>query len=197
MQLVTPLATLLGPTQADALRVLARTDAGMTGRQVARVAGAAQHTGIKRALDKLEQAGLVRVDRGLQHSAYRVNREHLLWPAVELGLGAGDELERRIGDFVESVDAGVLSVSVFGSVARGTATPTSDLDLLVVFDAVVDTDVVVRLGDLVRRWTGNDCQVFDVTRADLRRFVAEGDPLVGSWRDEARTVFGEEIRTFI
>ena len=197
MQLVTPLATLLGPTQADALRVLARTDAGMTGRQVARVAGAAQHTGIKRALDKLEQAGLVRVDRGLQHSAYRVNREHLLWLAVELGLGAGDELERRIGDFVESVDAGVLSVSVFGSVARGTATPTSDLDLLVVFDAVVDTDVVVRLGDLVRRWTGNECQVFDVTRADLRRFVAEGDPLVGSWRDEARTVFGEEIRTFI
>jgi hypothetical protein len=39
--------------------------------------------------------------------------------------------------------------------------------------------------------------VFDVTRADLRRFVAEGDPLVGSWREEARTVFGEEIRTYI
>jgi predicted nucleotidyltransferase len=197
MQLAQPLATLLGATQADALRVLARTDSGMTGRQVARVAGAPQHTGIKRALDKLEAAGLVQVERGLQHSAYRVNREHLLWPAVELGLEAGDELERRIGAYVASAQAGVLSVSIFGSVARGTATPTSDLDLLVVFEETVDTDVVVRLGDLVRRWTGNECQVFDVTRADLRRFVAEGDPLVGSWREEARTVFGEEIRTYI
>ncbi|WP_144713132.1 nucleotidyltransferase domain-containing protein [Curtobacterium pusillum] len=197
MQLTQPLATLVGPTQANALRVLSRTDAGMTGRQVSRVAGAAQHTGIKRALDKLEQVGLVQVERGLQHSSYRVNREHLLWPAVELSLRAGDELERRIAAFVEDADAGVLSVSIFGSLARGTATESSDVDLLVVFADGVDTEVVVRLGDLVRRWTGNECQVFDVTRADLRRFVAEGDPLVGSWRDEARTVFGPDVRSLL
>ncbi|WP_181420371.1 nucleotidyltransferase domain-containing protein [Curtobacterium sp. MCBD17_023] len=197
MQLTAPLATLVGPTQADALRVLAQTDAGMTGRQVARVAGAAQHTGIKRALDKLEHAGLVCVERGLQHSAYRVNRDHLLWPAVELVLGAGAELERRIHDFLAGVDPSVLSVSIFGSVARGTATDESDVDLLVVFDTETDLDVVVQLGDLVHRWTGNECQVFDVTRADLERFAAEGDPLVGSWRADARTVFGPDIRTLV
>ncbi|MBT2503608.1 nucleotidyltransferase domain-containing protein [Curtobacterium sp. ISL-83] len=197
MQLAQPLATLLGSTQADALRVLARTDTGMTGRQVARVAGANQHTGIKRALDKLEQVGLVCVERGLQHSSYRANREHVLWPAVELGLGAGNELERRIAEFVQREDLDVLSASLFGSVARGDATETSDVDLLVVFAEAVDVDAVTQLGELVERWTGNECQVFDVTRADLLRFVREGDPLVGSWREEARTVYGSDIRTLL
>lgn len=197
MQLTAPLATLVGPTQADALRVLARTDAAMTGRQVARVAGAAQHTGIKRALDKLEHSGLVHVERGLQHSAYRVNREHLLWPAVELVLGARDELERRIHDFIAGTESDVLSVSIFGSLARGTATDESDVDVLVVFAVETDVDLVVRLGDLVQRWTGNVCQVFDATRADLERFAAEGDPLVGSWRADAHTVYGADIRSLV
>jgi predicted nucleotidyltransferase len=197
MQLTAPLATLTGRTQADALRVLAQSDAGMTGRQVARVAGAAQHTGIKRALDKLEHAGLVTVQRGLQHSAYRINRDHLLWPAVELVLGAHEELERRISEFIASSSAAVLSVALFGSLARGTATEDSDVDLLVVFDTDVDVDLIVRLGDLVQRWTGNDCQVFDVTRADLVRFAAEGDPLVGSWREDSRTVYGRDLQALL
>lgn len=66
-----------------------------------------------------------------------------------------------------------------------------------VFAAETDVDVVVRLGDLVQRWTGNECQVFDVTRADLERFAAEGDPLVGSWRADAHTVYGSDIRSLV
>lgn len=196
MELVEPLATLVGRTQSEALRALARTDTGMSGRQVARVAGAALHTGIKRALDRLERSGLVLVDRGLQHSSYRVNREHLLWPAVELALHARDELDRRIQELVGPSDA-VVSVSEFGSVARGTATDESDIDIVVVFADTVDDDLVGRLGDLVHRSTGNECQVFDTTIADLVRSVHEHDPIVDSWRRDARTIAGADIRELL
>ncbi|WP_185021597.1 nucleotidyltransferase domain-containing protein [Curtobacterium sp. PhB130] len=197
MEVAEPLATLVGRTAARAIRVLARTDSGMTGRQVARVAGVASHTGIKRALDKLELAGLVVVERGLQHSSYRANRSHVLWPAIELALEARQELERRIVHLVDRSDVGVISVSVFGSVARGDSTAASDVDLVVVFDDHVDTELIVELGSMVRIWSGNDCQVFDVTRPDLRRFAMENDPLLGSWRDDAKTVYGRDIRDLI
>jgi predicted nucleotidyltransferase len=137
------------------------------------------------------------VERGLQHSAYRVNRDHVLWPSIELALDANRELDRRIAAFVEASGEAVESVAVFGSLARGTATGESDVDLVVVFHDQVDADLVGTLGEQVRAWTGNACHVFDVTRADLARFVAEGDPLVGSWRADARTLYGKDLREIL
>jgi predicted nucleotidyltransferase len=193
MHLASPLATLVGGHQAAALRVLARTDAGMTGRQVARVAQAG-NTAIKRALDKLEHAGLVKVDRSLHSSSYRVNEDHVLWPALRLALDAPRVLDERIGQLVDESGVAVTSVSVFGSVARGEATDDSDVDLVVIYPGEPVVDLSVALGSAVERWTGNECQVFDVSRADLRRMVADGDPLVDSWRRDARTIVGEDLR---
>lgn len=197
MRLVDPLASLLADSQAGALRVLARTEAGMTGRQVARLAGAAQHTTTKRALDKLEGIGLVQVERGLQHSLYRANREHVLWPAIELSLDAASELERRLTALVSAECPGAVSVAVFGSVARGTASDASDLDLVVVSGEEPAGAFAVRLGDRVRAWTGNDCSVLDFTRDQLRTAVATGDPIVDSLRADARTVYGSELRDLL
>lgn len=196
MQLTFPLATLVGPGQAAALRVLARTDSGMTGRQVARVSQTA-NTGIKRALDRLELAGLVTVERGVHASSYRVNHDHVLWPALRLALDAPGELDHRIQKFIEHSGADVVSVAVFGSVARGEATDESDLDLVVVYREEVDVDVSVGLGSMVQRWTGNACQVFDVSLGDLTQMVAERDPLVGSWQSDARTIVGLDLRSLI
>jgi predicted nucleotidyltransferase len=193
MELASPLATLVSPGQASALRVLARTDAGMTGRQVSRVADM-PNTGIQRALEKLERAGLVTVDRNLHASSYRVNRDHILWPALRLVLDAPRELDHRIVEFVERADVDIVSVAMFGSVARGESTSESDVDLAVVYGSTPSDDFSVALGSMVERWTGNDCQVFDVTRADVARMVAEHDPLVDSWRRDARTVFGADLR---
>lgn len=193
MQLASPLATLVGGQQAAALRVLARTDAGMTGRQVARVAQTG-NTATKRALDKLEHAGLVTVNRGLHSSSYRVNEDHVLWPALRLALDASRVLDERIAHFVDGSGVPVTSVAVFGSVARGEATDDSDVDLVVVYPDELVVDLSVALGSAVERWTGNETQVFDVSREDLRKMVADGDPLVESWRKEARTIVGEDLR---
>jgi predicted nucleotidyltransferase len=197
MRLVDPLASLLADSQAGALRVLARTDAGMTGRQVARLAGATQHTTTKRALDKLEDIGLVQVERGLQHSVYRANREHVLWPAIELSLGASSELERRITELVGTEYPEAVSVAVFGSVARGTASESSDVDLVVVSGERPADAFAVRLGDRVRAWTGNDCSVLDFTPEQLRTAVDTDDPIVASLRADAHTLYGSELRELL
>lgn len=197
MRLVDPLASLLADSQAGALRVLARTETGMTGRQVARLTGAAQHTTTKRALDKLESIGLVSVERGLQRSVYRANREHLLWPAIQLSLDAGSELERRVVELVASHRPEVLSVAVFGSVARGTADDDSDVDLVLVTETASVDEFAVLLGDRVRTWTGNDCSVLDFTRDQLRAAVDARDPIVDSLRTDARTVYGADLRSLL
>ena len=196
MQLASPLTSLVGASQAAALRVLARTNSGMTGRQVARVADLG-NTGIKRALDKLEHAGLVTVDRGVHSSSYHVNQDHVLWPALRLALDAPQLLDQRIRDFVEQSGIDVVTVAVFGSVARGDATEESDVDLAVVYPGDPDEHLSVELGGHVERWTGNDCQVFDVSRAELSRMVAEADPLIESWRRDARTIVGTDLRGLI
>lgn len=197
VRIVDPLASLLADSQAGALRVLARTDAGMTGRQVARLSGAAQHTTTKRALDRLEGIGLVQVERGLQHSVYRANREHLLWPAIQLSLDAGSELEHRIVELIHAEQPDALSVAVFGSVARGTARDDSDLDLVVIAGTEPADEFAVLLGDRVRAWTGNDCAVLDFTQDQLRAAVESDDPIVESLRADARTLFGTELQSLL
>ncbi|WP_058727020.1 nucleotidyltransferase domain-containing protein [Curtobacterium luteum] len=197
MDLTNPLASILADSQADALRVLARTDVGLTGRQIARLSGTAQHTTTKRGLDKLERIGLVSVTRGLQHSEYRANRDHVLWPAVQAGLDAQDELSSRIASFVARRVPDAISAAVFGSVARGEATAASDVDIVLVTEAGGAEDVAVELGDLVRTWTGNDCGVLDFSREQLETAVHERDPIVDSLRADARTVHGTELRTLL
>ncbi|WFR68281.1 nucleotidyltransferase domain-containing protein [Curtobacterium flaccumfaciens] len=169
----------------------------MTGRQVARLSGAAQHTTTKRALDRLEAIGLVHVERGLQHSVYRANREHLLWPAIQLSLDAGSELERRLVELIRAEQPDALSVAVFGSVARGTARDDSDLDLVVIAGAEPVDEFAVRLGDRVRAWTGNECAVLDFTREQLREAVDSADPIVDSLRADARTLYGTELQELL
>lgn len=197
VDLTNPLASLLADSQADALRVLARTDVGLTGRQIARLSGAAQHTTTKRGLDKLERIGLVSVARGLQHSEYRANRDHVLWPAIQTCLDAQSQLASRIAAFVARRVPGAISTAVFGSVARGDATATSDVDIILVTEAGGVDELTVELGDLVRTWTGNDCGVLDFSREQLQTAVRERDPIVDSLRADARTVFGTDLRSLL
>lgn len=191
-----PLASLIADSQAAALQVLARTDAGMTGRQVARVAGAAQHTSIKRALDKLEHVGLVAVERSPQHSTYRLNRDHVLWAAVEAALNANDVLRNRIRTFLAD-KKDVLSAAIFGSVAAGTARDDSDVDIVLIYANDTNTDIATELGGNVERWTGNLCEVFDLTRAELADYIAADDPIVTFWKQNAETVYGADFQPML
>lgn len=196
MHLSQPLASMMSSVEAAAVDVLARADTDFTGRQVARLAGARNPNGIRKALLRLAEVGLVIATPEPHSTRYRANREHLLWPAVEAALAARDELEERIAAFASDASPG-STVALYGSVARGDATADSDVDLLVVNPDTTTEEVRNRftadLAGRVERWTGNPVQVYDLSDGRLREQLAARDPIAERWLGEARTVAGRTL----
>lgn len=122
---------------ADVLHILVdNPERKFTNRELHRVTGKGL-SGVNAAVDTLEALGVIIVDRSGRANAVQINPETLVksddrvttipqseYHAPVRAILA--ELEERIAE-----NAGVL---LFGSVARGTADRTSDIDLFVVVD---------------------------------------------------------------
>jgi len=209
MDLSNPIATVFPSLDGDVLTVLARTTRPLTGRQVAELAHRGSQSGVRLTLIRLEEQGLVLADSAGRSMLYRANRDHLLWVVIEPLLRAAESalqlLQERIVDVASSVlgaqASSATTIALFGSVARGTGTPASDIDLVVVLpDFVTDEGgqaAIDQISQAVLGWTGNDCNVFTAKRELLRNMVTSGDPMIESWRDDAVTFNGPELRELI
>lgn len=175
---VTP--TLDGPV----LRVLARTTQPMTRQQVTRLAGEASEAGVRKVLRRLAEQGMVIEQRIGTHYTYVANRDHILWPAVEVIMSAPDRLDAKIREHVEAWEVPALSVELFGSVAAGTSTAASDVDLMIYRPHLADDEVdswdsqVTDLRMAVERWTGNPCEILEIDPSTLVRMTAEEEPVL-------------------
>lgn len=197
MDLTAPLASFMKGLDAVALRVVARAGTELTGRQIARLAGAGTPANIRLSLLRLVDIGLVTSVPAPHAVMYSANRGHILWPAVEIAMNARHELNRRIASYAETSGFEGVTVALYGSVARGDSTQGSDVDLLVVFPDAVASDsrdeFVTGLRDSVQLWTGNDTQVYDLTESALARQRDENDPIVDSWTADGLIVFGNSV----
>lgn len=179
---VTP--TLDGPV----LRVLGRTTHPMTRQQVTDLIGDASEAGVRKVLRRLAEQGVVIEEQIGGRYVYLGNREHILWPAVEVFMTAADRLDARIRAHVEAWEVPALSVELFGSVAAGTSTADSDVDLMVYRPCVGDDQVVLwdsQVAELrlaVERWTGNACEILEIDPRTLVEMAAEEEPVFGSPR---------------
>jgi predicted nucleotidyltransferase len=182
---------------AVALHVVARAGAELTGRQVARLAGTGTPANIRLSLLRLVDIGLVISVPAPHATMFSANRSHILWPAVEVAMNARQELNRRIASFAAISAPEGVTVALYGSVARGDSTNTSDVDLLVVFPDTVTLDArddfVTGLRDSVQLWTGNDAQVYDLTTSTLTEQREEGNPIIKNWTADGVVVFGNSI----
>ncbi len=172
--------TLDGPV----LRVLARTTQPMTRQQVAGLAGQASEAGVRKVLRRLAEQGVVIEQRIGTHYTYVANREHILWPAVEVIMSAADRLDSRIREHVESWEVPALSVELFGSVATGTSTAESDVDLMIYRPHLADDKLqlwegqVTELRMAIERWTGNPCEILEIDSLMLVEMKAEDEPVL-------------------
>jgi predicted nucleotidyltransferase len=174
-----PLRVVTPTLDAEVLRVLAGTTAGLTGREISRLMGSKTHEGTRRVLERLVTQGIVLREPVGRAYSYQLNRDHLAAPHVEglaaLRLELVARLRRRIGEWRTAPLLAVL----FGSVARGDADPTSDVDLLVIRPAKIDPDSDEwrdQLLDLERSttaWTGNDTRVLEYDERELRAEARE------------------------
>lgn len=201
MNLTEPLASLLDTNAAAALRVLSRSQASFTGRQIARLADNSNAASIRNALLRLVATGLVIAHREPHATHYHSNREHVLWPAIETALNARHTVGARISDLAQRRRLPGMTIALYGSVAREEAHSESDIDLLLVLPDDVTTsdrdDFIDELDTSVRLWTGNDVQIYDITHSDLARQRASGDPIVASWDADAITIFGTPLHQAI
>lgn len=181
-RVITP--TLDGPV----LRVLARTTQPMTRQQVADLGGQASEAGVRKVLRRLAEQGIVIEQRIGTHYTYVANREHILWPAVEVIMSAADRLDTRIREQVEAWEVPALSVELFGSVATGTSTAESDIDLMVYRPHVAGDKVdlwesqITGLRMAVEHWTGNPCEILEVDPPTLVEMTAKGEPILRAHR---------------
>jgi predicted nucleotidyltransferase len=200
MDLHEPLANLTSANDAAALRVLSRTSAELTGRQVAKLAEG-NAASIRNSLMRLVAVGLVQSRQEPHASYYSANRHHLLWPAIEVGLSARAHLEASLSQFVREHGEGVATAALYGSVARGDSRPDSDIDLLVVFSDSVTREIRDEFLDdfqtHTRQLTGNDVQIYDLSEIELKHLVERSDPIIASWREEAITLNGTPINKLV
>lgn len=195
MDLSTPLRSLAPSLESAVLTVLAGTEAPLSASAIARLAGRGTRNGQAPVLSRLVEHGLVGTVPGTTGPLYRLNREHLLAPAVLVAVGARQTLLDRLRAELDDLGPTLLHASVFGSFARGEADPHSDIDLLLVTtdERPADWhDRMLGLADRVRAWTGNALETVVLTRDHLDR-TAGSEPVVDSWLAEGIALHGPEL----
>jgi len=81
-------------------------------------------------------------------------------------------------------------VGVFGSAARRDGGEDSDIDLLLVSDAVDAAERASELAGCVERWTGNSTHVVTVGWKDLRRMRRAREPILAAWEQDLVVIVG-------
>jgi predicted nucleotidyltransferase len=188
----------LDPNEARVLATLLRTETAVSGRAVARVTGLSQSTA-QRSLARLRAAGLVVAEPAPPSLLYRANHDHLAMPALLVLLRLDDELRARMARHVAGWRPQPASVVIYGSVARGTATPASDLDLLVVRPDATEPDEagwqrqLADLADRVQRWTGRRASVVEMSSQEAVQGLADLEPFVVEANRDGWLVAGQAL----
>ena len=190
-----PIEALASPDKARILTVLCRSGQPLSGRTIAALTGSVSQPTVSRLLAAFTRSGLVvRVQGG-----YVINREHLAYLAVDVLLESSSELRRRVDTAVAAWCFEPVAVVLFGSVARGEAGPTSDIDVLIVrpLDVAVDdpqwAEDVATIAEELQRWTGAACNVLEYDAAELDHLAREGDPLVDALVRDGVTLAGVDV----
>lgn len=194
-----PIDDLLGARSKVALlRLLLRTRGDHTGRALARLAGLDAKT-CHTALQDLARQGAVQYRRAGKAFLYRVNTEHvlvrdLLQPLFER---EGSFLAMYGRELRSCFKGPIVSIILFGSVARGQGRPSSDVDLVVIVPAKTAVrpaeDAVDRAAlDLASRF-GSPPQVIVLDRESFRRKAASGDPFVSEVLRTGRVLEGKAL----
>lgn len=201
MDVALPIRSVISTLDGPILSVLARTTRPLTGREVQQLAGVGSPNGIRRALARLVQQGVVHADERTAAVFYLANRDHLAWPAVEILTSLRRALLARLRAEFESWGARPAHASLFGSTARGDGDADSDIDILVIQSDQDDDGIwleqIDQLGQRVEAWTGNHCQVFSLDVDRLAEHVAARDPLIDEWLQDSVGLAGANLHDVV
>jgi predicted nucleotidyltransferase len=207
MDLSNPIGSVIPSAHGAVLAVLARTSEPLSGRRVAGLTdGKVGQWRANEVLGELTEAGIVLREHRPPAKLYRLNRDHVAAAGITALADQWATLLRHIGDELDDWSPPPVTACLFGSAARGEAGPSSDIDVLLVVPADLAASVdaehawqeqVDALMQKVRMWSGNTCEVLELTIAELEDAVAREDGLVRDLRDDAIALAGRDIRSML
>ncbi|HET7355381.1 MAG TPA: nucleotidyltransferase domain-containing protein [Nocardioidaceae bacterium] len=207
MDLSNPIGSVVPSAHGAVLAVLARTSEPLSGRKVAELTdGKVGQWRTNEILGQLSDAGIVIREHRPPAKLYRLNRDHVAAPGILALAAMWATLMQRIRDELGTWELPATAACLFGSAARGEATWDSDIDILLIRDvdpASADADdqrwhdQVDRLAAHVFAWSGNTCEVLELSLAELNDAVGRDDRLVRDLRREAIALAGRDVRMLL
>lgn len=197
MDLSHPISSVIPSAYGPVLAVLVRAGAPMSGRQVASlVAGQVGRSRVNSVLGQLADSGLVLRDPHPPSVLYRFNRDHVAAESVEALASLRQLLIERMRGEVSVWPRPAVAVWLFGSAARGDGSTASDVDVLVVRPNALAADdptwvgQVATLSEHVTAWSGNSCEILELSRSEIVAMVEAGERLVDELSRDALLLHG-------
>lgn len=165
--------------------LLLQSSDGFHLRELARLAGS--HAGtLARELEKLVGTGLVQREARGNQVVYRADPKHPLYSELSALFrkthGVAGMLRNALAPVAENIRAALL----FGSMARGTHTPTSDVDVLVVGD--VAFGALVQALHPVQQSLARDVNPVLYTPGEFRTRISEGGAFAQALRSASNVL---------
>jgi hypothetical protein len=188
-----PLAVVTPTLDGDVLAVLALVEDTMTTGQLHRMLPKFSEDGIRKVLMRLREQGIVLSERGGNAYLYKFNRDHVAADPITQLANARVILLQRIEMLLGSWLSPPVYAAVFGSMARGTGSVHSDVDLFLVRSDEASDDLwasqVEDLRRKVTKWSGNDARPLEFSVAELLERATER--VVKDVAEQGLTVFGQ------
>lgn len=199
-----PLDSILGSVgSVRVIRHLATASSPVTPPEVAERTGL-DRSGVGSLLQRLVLTGVVEALGSGRRPRYGLNHAHPIAAALVRLFGEERSRTDAVFDVLREALATALpapvAVWLVGSVARGTDTPVSDVDIVVVQDQHQTTTEPDALAEAVARVAalGSTPAVIRLSRADVAQLRATHDPRWDSWSRDAAVLRGPgpaELRT--
>ncbi|MFA5804363.1 MAG: nucleotidyltransferase domain-containing protein [Melioribacteraceae bacterium] len=184
------------------LRALNKYGIGISGREVARIAGITVKNCFN-ALTDFENLGIVNRVRGGRDHLFTLNRDHFL---VKEGIIPLFDVEDKFAeaifdDIKKKLKKKCNSVYVFGSVVLKEEDVDSDLDLCVIYDKASEKesleDTMYELQTLLRKKYSVNASPFYVTTAQFSVKAKSNKPPVADVIKEGKLLFGNSIKALL
>lgn len=193
MRLSRPFEVITPTLDGDVLTVLGRADGPFSGRQVQRLSGGGSVAGIRKALHRLVDQGIVLRQRVGNTDLYSLNPHHIATDAVKAIARLPDTAFELMRRELAAWQPCPIYAAVFGSVARREETPRSDIDVILLRPHDVDAEnwnrAVSRFAETVSGATGSEVNVLDLTTEEL--WAPGNEALRADVRRDAITLMGD------
>ena len=196
MNLQSPFEVVTPTVDGDVLGVVALTEAEFTSPEVHRLIGARSADGVRRALERLTDQGIVIRRRAGNAWLYRFNTQHITAAPIRELARSRERLLERTRDVLAQWAVPCEFGALFGSAARGQMTTASDIDVFIVrpdgvsFDDGRWENQRFALSEQISSWTGNAVNVLELSVTELLDALTLDDNVVLDVRDHGVCLAG-------